>query len=81
MTSKRRTTSLPAPAVSPIDLLISDLLRDSGMTQAAVARRLGLSRPSVSDRFRGRTRWTTAELPVVAQMLGMSVSDLLEDVR
>ena len=38
-------------------------------------------RSSVSDRLRGRTRWTTAELPVVAQMLGVSMSDLLDQAR
>lgn len=76
----RRRTDAP-PTLSPIDARLSALIHDSGMTQAAVARRLGMSRTSLGDRLRGRTRWTTAELPVVAQMLGMSMLDLLEDRR
>lgn len=75
MAPTTRTTSLEP---DPIQVRVSQLVDDSGMTQHAVARRLGLSRSSVSDRLRGRTRWTTAELPVVAQMLGVSMSDLLD---
>lgn len=78
MIPKTRTTSTE---VDPIQVRVSSLVDESGMTQDAVGRRLGLSRASVSDRLRGRTRWTTAELPVVAQMLGISMLDLLGESR
>lgn len=67
-------------ADDPIQILVRAALVESGLKQTAVAPRLGISRPALSDRLRGRTRFTTAELPAIASMLGMSLVDLLGDV-
>ena len=48
-----------------------------GMTQADVARAMGLSRMAVSDRYRGRTPWTLDELEAVSSRLRCPVSALL----
>lgn len=68
-------------ADDPIQILVRAALVESGLKQTAVAPRLGISRPALSDRLRGRTRFTTAELPAVAAVLGMSLVDLLGDVE
>ena len=60
----------------PLSVRVSHLVRATGLTHEAIARRLGLSRPVVTDRLRGRSRWTADELPAVAALLGMSLDEL-----
>lgn len=56
---------------------IAQRIRDEGLTHAAVARVLDISRQAVSDRMRGRTRWHIAEARALAAELGLSLDDLL----
>lgn len=56
--------------------VIARALRAKGMSQRAIAHRLGLSQQTVSDRITGKTKWRTTELPVVAQLCGTSLRNL-----
>lgn len=48
-----------------------------GITQAQLAEALGISQQSVSMRLTGRTSWNVDDLEPVADLLGVSVSQLL----
>ena len=48
-----------------------------GIRQAQLAEALGISQQSVSMRLTGRTSWNVDDLEPVAQLLGVSVSQLL----
>jgi DNA-binding XRE family transcriptional regulator len=50
-----------------------------GYTQADLAEKLKISRPSVILRERGDRSWTLAELQTLAEMFGTTVKDLLDD--
>jgi DNA-binding XRE family transcriptional regulator len=50
-----------------------------GYTQADLAEKLHISRPSVIKRERGDLSWTLAELQTLAGMFGVTVQDLLDD--
>lgn len=50
-----------------------------GMTQVALARALGMSQSAVTTRWRGVARWQLDELDAVADILGVSVQDLVTD--
>lgn len=76
MPKQHRTT---APEVEHLDTRLARLVRDSGFKQETVARRLGLNASTVSRRLRGETRFTAAELPALAQMLGVTITQLLEE--
>ena len=52
------------------DSRLTELVRASGITQAHLARHLGVSRQSAADRLAGRTRWLARELPLVADAIG-----------
>ncbi len=58
---------------------IAKAIRRSGLRDAHFARSLGLSTPAMSDRMRGRTRWTLTEAALIARMLGVSLDDLVGD--
>ena len=64
----------------PVGDRIADLVRASGVKQAALARRLHLHPVSLSDRLRGRTRWTADELLPLARVLGVHPAELLGDL-
>lgn len=49
------------------------------MTQVALARALGMSQSAVTTRWRGVARWQLDELDAVADILGVSVQDLVTD--
>lgn len=49
------------------------------MTQVALARALGMSQSAVTTRWRGVARWQLDELDAVANILGVSVQDLVTD--
>lgn len=56
---------------------VDDLLRSRGQTQMSLGPVLFLSQTAVSDRFRGRTPWTLADLERLAVHFGVDVADLL----
>lgn len=66
----------PPPPLTP---RVIEALRESGYKQSYLADRLGMARPTLSDRMRGRTRFTADELPAIAHVLGMTVAELLEE--
>ena len=76
-TPRRRTRTTTRPL--DVDGRIARLVLESGYTHAAVSRRLGVDRSTVSSRLRGETRFTARELPALAQMLGVTVAQLLEE--
>ena len=49
--------------------------------QAALAKALGMTQPSLSMRLRGRTRWTIQDLVIVSKTLDVPVSVLLEPLE
>ena len=51
-----------------------------GLSQTAVGNRLGLSQAAVSSRLRGVTPFDINELVHIADLLGMTVDQLLVDV-
>lgn len=63
--------------VSPVDERVSGMIRQSLVSQAEVAAALGLSRQSVCDRMQGRTGYRAQELPAIADLLDVTVSELL----
>lgn len=50
---------------------------DHPITMAELARRMGLSRQSLSARLNGRIPWDTADLAKLQNILGVEASDLL----
>lgn len=67
------TNSAAAAAVA-----VREALRARGIHQQEIAPVLGLSQPAVSDRLRGRTPFTLADLDRLAAHLGVTVPQLLE---
>lgn len=57
-----------------------DLLFEKGMTQRALAARLGVDESTVSRLIRGQSHWTAAELYAVADVLGVEPPALLPPV-
>lgn len=55
---------------------IREEIKATGMTQQSIAFRLGYSEQALSDRLRGRTRWTAVEIPVVCQLIGITPTQL-----
>lgn len=56
---------------------ISGALAAAGVTQSALAARLGLSQGQVSQRIRGAIEWRLSELRVVAEMTSTPVAELV----
>ncbi len=62
--------------MAPIRVLLAGYIEDSGTTQAAVAKRLGVSQPAVSAWLNGDSAPSDALVPAVADLLGASVADV-----
>lgn len=60
---------------------ITAAVRDSGYTQQRVADLLGVSRPAVADRMRGRTRWTVEDVARLSRELGLTPDELIPVTR
>lgn len=58
---------------------IREAMTAAGITQTALAERLGLTQPAVSARLSGRTPITVDELRIIAATLGVDAGDLLKD--
>lgn len=58
---------------------IREAVRRSPLTQTEIGSHLGLSQPAISDRLRGRTRWTAEEVRRLARLLDTTVDELLND--
>lgn len=53
------------------------LMRDRRITQAQLAARLGLAQSAVSARLRGETRFSIDEVEVIADLLGVTINDIV----
>jgi len=58
---------------------VTQLLQDRDMSQADLGRRLGLTRASVSNWFTGKRTPTYGNLVRIAEVLGVHLSDILND--
>lgn len=56
---------------------VTAALRASGISRGSIEEVLGLHRISLSDRMRGRTRWTLEECVELADLLGTTVDELV----
>ena len=57
---------------------VRDALASRGIRQVDAAAALGLSQQATSDRLRGRTPFTLADLERLAELLGIPVADLVQ---
>ncbi|WP_165217608.1 helix-turn-helix transcriptional regulator [Schaalia sp. ZJ1691] len=53
----------------------------AGFSQVALGRALGMSQNQITTRWRGVHRWQLDELDAVADLLGISVVDLVSEVQ
>lgn len=51
-------------------------LLDKRHTKAELAEILGISRPTLNDRFAGKSKWTWDEAIIVARISGCTLNDL-----
>lgn len=69
---------------TPLSAVVADNVRllcaRRRLRQSALAELLGLSRMSISDRFRYKTPWTIDELGILARFFGVPPSVLLGEV-
>ena len=56
---------------------VTTRLRESGLSQKAMAYELGMSRTALNARMAGRARYIADELPDIAAMLGTTVAELV----
>ncbi|WP_315501710.1 helix-turn-helix transcriptional regulator [Actinomyces radicidentis] len=72
--------SSTVPALEGFDaavgFTVQQLLFANGVTRARLGELLGLPGPSVSNRLRGKVRWTAGDLAVTAETFGIAPSDL-----
>lgn len=60
--------------------VIRGMLAEQNVSQAALAARLHRTQSYVSERETARRYWTTADLDVIADVVGLSPADLLVEV-
>lgn len=56
---------------------IAAVVRASGRKHIYVATALGMTQPAFSDRMRGRTPWTLADAMTLAELLHVSLDQLV----
>ena len=69
----------PTPADEAFGARLQRLRVRAGLNQAEVAERMGVSAPSISGWEKGRARPKHGRMPALAEILGVSASDLLGD--
>ena len=76
-----RMTAQPAVSTIPLSVVVAANIRAEaarrGINQSQLGARLGMTKVSMSDRFRCRTPWTLDEVSAVAALFGMPVDALL----
>ena len=75
MTRKQSLSGLTADEA--LGMTINQVMFHHGVTRAELARRIGMSGPSVSMKLRGQVGWSLADLYSTAQALGVAVEDLM----
>ncbi len=83
--------AVPAPSVDDVGAAlaieedfgarIQRLRTKAGLNQAQVAKRMGVSAPSISNWEKGRARPKRGRMVKLAAILGVSISDLMDDAR
>lgn len=63
----------------PIHERVSDLVRESGLDHAAIAKRAGWSERRFSRLLHGQTQFRALDIETLAAVLGKSVVDLYSD--
>ncbi|MDO8107132.1 helix-turn-helix transcriptional regulator [Isoptericola sp. b441] len=63
---------------SNVTATVRQVLRERHLSQEQLGEVLGLSQQAVSDRLRGRTRFSLRDLDALARHLGVPVAELLE---
>lgn len=84
---KSAVDAVPAPPDDPVEAEIDEAFgarlqrfrTDAGLNQADVAKRMGVSAPSVSSWESGRARPKHDRMAKLAAILGVETADLLED--
>lgn len=84
---KSAVDAVPAPPDDPVEAEIDEAFgarlqrfrTDAGLNQADVAKRMGVSAPSVSSWENGRARPKHDRMAKLAAILGVETADLLED--
>ena len=68
------------PALADFDaavgLTVQQHLFALDITRAQLGRLLGVPGPSISNRLRGKVRWTAGDLAIAAEAFGIEVADL-----
>lgn len=77
----RKRTKTKRPELRPIHLNIAALRDESGLSQSQLAAKCGVVETAVSHWERGLSSPSGKRLPLVAEALGVSVSDLFNEER
>ncbi|MDO5720986.1 MAG: helix-turn-helix transcriptional regulator [Actinomycetaceae bacterium] len=71
-----------SPRFTTADIVASNIRAEAarlGYTQVQLGKLLGMSQGAITKRWRGVTPWQLAELDRVANALGLSVVDLVQE--
>ena len=74
----------PDEDISTIDIVAGNIRAEAarlGLTQVALGKALGISQGSITKRWKGLIPWQLGELDAVAEVLGVSVIDLVTPPR
>ena len=67
----------------PVEQVVNENIRIEaarhGYSQSALARRISMSQPAISQRWRGVAKWQLDELESLAHLFGVSVAYLVSD--
>lgn len=69
----------PTGTESLTNSTIRSRMDEARITQTALAEALGISQPQVSARLTGSVGWRLAELVTVSRVLGVRLTDLVQD--
>ncbi|WP_353120995.1 helix-turn-helix domain-containing protein [Dysgonomonas capnocytophagoides] len=61
-----------------MELRIKDLLKEKGMTNIAIAEKVGITRPNMSNIVNGKTKPSLDTLEKIADALNVHISELFE---
>lgn len=61
-----------------MELRIKDLLKEKGMTNIAIAEKVGITRPNMSNIVNGKTKPSLDTLEKIADALNIHISELFE---
>ena len=71
--TSQRTYTVP----ECIGFTVNQYLFDVGISKTELATLLGVAQPNISRRIHGKSDWSTQDLLLTAELLGVEVADLL----